>query len=157
MSNGTLMTRVSSSLKLPLRETFRHDADTNFGRVICLYWSEDALVRPHWIDFEIFEAVGRESPGALISTRPNQDGAPLYYTTEKREITDGVTSNLERAIWMARGFVKSDGCTQIYFPKGPVHYDDLIGPRGLFGAICRVQERCYEIMDDGADDGVVAQ
>ena len=141
------MTRVSSSLKLPLREALEHVVDTSFGRTICLYWSDE---KPTWIDFEIFEAIGREIPGhqgIAISTRPDGDGKPLYYATEDRELTKGVTTDLDRAMWTVRGFVKFDGCTQVYFPEGPVHYDDREGLRGLFAAICRAQERCYEIME----------
>jgi hypothetical protein len=46
----------------------------------------------------------------------------------------------------ARGFVKFDGCTQVYFPPGPVHYDNKDELRGLLDAVCHAQERCYEIM-----------
>lgn len=121
--------------------------------MIHLYWkspSADEITRPVWIDFEIFEAIGRESPGALICTRPGSEGRPLYYATDARDMCakDGLTADLSRATWAVRGFVKFDGCTQVYFPRGPLHYDDKASLRGLFGSICRAQERCYEVMDD---------
>ena len=144
-------TRESSSLKLPLREVLEHAVDAPFGRTICLYWGHKGdSEKPTWIDFEIFEAIGREVPGQrgiAISSCPDGDGVPLYYSTEDRELTAGVTTDLGRAVWTAHGFVKFDGCTQVYFPTGPVHYDDREGLRGLFVAICRAQERCYEIME----------
>ena len=142
------MARVSS-LKLPLRETIHVD-NAGFGAEICLYWNDGSNESPAWIDFEILEAIGTESPGALLSMRSRaagNTGAPVYYATQKREITDGVTAEIERAVWSARGFVKFDGCTQVYFPEGPLHYDDVAGLRDMFAAICRAQERCYEIMD----------
>jgi hypothetical protein len=133
--------RESISLKLPLREVLRHDDGSSFGRTIYLYWKEER--RPRWIDFEIFEAIGHEGP-------PGGQERPIYYATDRRELfgRDGVTADLSRAVWTTCGFVKLDGCTQVYFPEGPLHYDDLASLRGLFGSICRAQERCYEIMDD---------
>src|SRR4029077_6711967 len=148
MTPSVLKRRESSALKLPLRETLRHDEGASFGRTIYLYWKE--IERPIWIDFEIFEAIGCEGPpDSLICTRPGGEGRPLYYTTDRRELCDkdSVTTDLNSAMWTVRGFVKFDGCTQVYFPEGPLHYDDRASLRGLFGGICRAQERCYEIMD----------
>jgi hypothetical protein len=126
------MRRVSSLHNRPLREVIRYEA--SFGGVICLYWTDE---RPTWIDFEIFE------PAGIV----NAD-CPIYYATEKRDSTvvDGITTDFDRAIWTVRGFVKVDGCTQVYFPEGPLHYDDATGFQALFAAICRAQDRCYEIM-----------
>ena len=160
----TTMRRVSS-LHLPLQETFRHDTDAEFGRTICLYWETPAEDSPGpsrilWVDFEVFEAVGRGtthpvraptgSTQVVARSYVHDDRAPLvYYATEDREFMSGLTADLDCAVWTVRGFVKFDGCTQVYFPGdvGPVHYDSAAGLRGLFGAICRAQERCYEIMD----------
>lgn len=124
----------------PLQEQLNHDDGSAFGRVIRLYWTpnEASGHQPtHWIDFEIFEAVGLDGV--------RDDSPPLYYATESRELSDGVTTDLNKAVPDVHGFVKWDGCTQIHFPDG-LHYDDRAGLAGILATVVRAQERCYEIM-----------
>jgi hypothetical protein len=143
--------RTSANLKLPLCESFRHDDGAQFGRWIHLYWSEtsDHVL---WIDFEIFEAFGCSLPGGGIGQRKTPlNGPPLFYATEARELGDrsSTTNDIDFAVPTVLGFVKWDGCTQIYFPNdGHVHRDDLESLAGLFSSICRAQARCYEIYEE---------
>lgn len=147
----TDLTRVSD-LELPLREILRHDDGCPFGRWILLYWSEDTKGGPLWIDFEIIEGVGclveKSERGVHLGSAGA--GPVVFYATEHRQLigpvgVDTTTTDLNRAIWSVQGFVKWDGCTQVYFPDGPLHHDSQAELRGTFGAICRAQDRCYEI------------
>ncbi len=150
------MTRVSG-LKLPLREILRHDDGCLFGRWILLYWDDYRKKGPLWIDFEIIEGVAcliEESEDGL-HVGASGAGPVLFYATEERALfglagAKMTTIDLNAAVWTVRGFVKQDGCTQVYLPPGPLHHDDREGLRGAMGAICRVQDRCYEIYDDAA-------
>lgn len=129
----------------PLQEQFNHADGSVFGCIIRLYWTVSGTSghQPtHWIDFEIFEAVGLDGV--------RDDSPPLYYATESRELSDGVTTDLDKAVPDVSGFVKWDGCTQVYFSADrdtpALHYDDRAGLAGILAAIVRAQERCYEIM-----------
>ncbi len=141
-----------SNLKLPLREILRYDEGCPFGRWILLYWSEAQKERPLWIDFEVIEGVGClvEKTERGLEVGGAGAGPIMFYATEDRQVfgaagADTTTLDLNQAVWSARGFVKWDGCTQVYFPEGPFHHDSQAELRGAFGAICRAQDRCYEI------------
>lgn len=157
--------RVSSSLRLPLREILRHDEGAEFGRWILFYWNDTAAIdvasnapprreKILWIDFEIIEGIACqiEKTATRLEVGGPDSGPVMFYATEDREIfgpvgTDMTTLDLNKAVWSVRGFVKVDGCTQIYIPNGHIHADSHDELRGLFSAIARAQARCYEIYD----------
>ncbi len=148
------LTRVSK-LGYQLREILRHDDGCQFGRWILLYWGEFPRNAPLWIDFEVVEGVGCliEKNESRLHVGGVGAGPVMFYATEDRQVfgpvgVDMTTTDLNRAVWSVRGFVKSGGCTQVYFPDGPFHHDGLAELSGAFGAICRAQERCYEIYDE---------
>jgi hypothetical protein len=127
--------------KKPLQEQFNFEDGVAFSRVVRLFWkpNEASGHQPtHWIDFEILEAAGRGG---------TEDDSPLlYYASDERSMC-AMTTDIEKAVPDCSGFVKWDGCTQIYFPDEPaLHYDDISGLVGMFAAIARAQARCYEIM-----------
>lgn len=127
----------------PLQEQFSFNDGVPFGRVVRLFWSPSETHQPtHWIDFEIFEAIGLDGI--------NADSPPAYYASEERDLSANTTTDLDKAVPDVSGFVKWDGCTQIYFSADrntpALHYDDRAGLAGLLAAIVRAQERCYEIM-----------
>lgn len=127
----------------PLQEQFPAGDGSVLGRVVRLYWAPSAASghQPtHWIDFDIYESVGLDGT--------SDDSPPLYYATETRELSDGVTTDLDKAVPDVTGFVKWDGCTQIYFSEQQpaLHYDDRESLAGMLAAIVRTQQRCYEIM-----------
>ena len=150
----TDLTRVSSS-KLPLREILRHDDGCPFGRWILLYWGEGPGDAPFWIDFEVIEGVGClvEKDARMLhvgGAGAAGTGPVMFFATEDRQMfglvgVNTTTTDLNQAVWSVRGFVKRVGCTQVYFPDGPLHYDGQAELCGMFGAICRAQGRCYEI------------
>lgn len=132
----------------PLQEQFNHNDGAVFGRIVRLYWNPDTGGdrRPtNSIDFEIYEPIGLDGPAF--------DSPPFYYSTEERQLGKPTTTDLDAAVPDVFGFVKWDGCTQVYFAdKGPaLHCDDCEGLAGVFAAITRVQRRCYEILKVDAE------
>lgn len=97
------------------RQLFFGNADHGEEYLIHLRWDLNVTIpsgdkeRPHWVDFEIWDVRGTQ-----------QDGTRLY--------GDSFVSDPLAAESLCHGFVKWDGCTQIYFTgigtNGPaLHFD----------------------------------
>jgi hypothetical protein len=86
---------------------------------------------PYWVDFEVYEIK------AILST------GELEFDDGK----DGFAKAIDDAIPIVHGFVKWDGCTQIWVPElaEPLHWDEQSGIEDAARAI--VEVRRYAIVD----------
>jgi hypothetical protein len=96
-------------------------------------WTEESGARrTHWVDFEIFEAVGRENDGTLLF------GEHFF-------------PELEIANPTVHGFVKWDGCTQFWFgdpadSHDGAHVDSKADLDKLFAAIHLARAEAAKIL-----------
>jgi hypothetical protein len=103
--------------------------------VVRLHWAGDK--QPTWIDFFVYPVVTYDS-----------DGNREFCIGE--DIADGITADIERAHHVCNGFVKWDGCTQIYFTEqGPqLHFDDADSMRQFFECLTFARARAVELMPE---------
>ncbi len=90
-----------------------------------------------WIDFEVF------------TVPAFSEGAPSFYATDEFEIAGergGLTTDIDAAFPSVTGFVKGDGCTQMWFHDQPVHFDSEDGMQAMFDAIKSARVKALDVM-----------
>lgn len=109
---------------------------------------DKAQTRPtYWIDFEIFAIVGRKSDDSVLYYRKGAD-----FELSDRNGVDPLTESLDESEPSVHGFVKWDGCTQMWFDDQPVHFDERISMEQLFAAIAECRKQALIIMKDEGEE-----
>jgi len=109
----------------PVRATFTHGGDAQgLGRmVIRLRWDDSDPRGPFWVDFEVHEVVALVHPDMA-----------MHYTRAGADHNLDTTPDLDLAEAVVHGFVKWDGCTQVYWDE-PMHVDSESDLEALFEAV----------------------
>lgn len=113
--------------------------------LVRFYWDlTEQRATPYWIDFEIYPVAGYDHPS----------GEREFYANESQEFGDGLTKDIASAHLECNGFVKWDGCTQIYFAADrnspALHFDDGETMRLFFECLTYARARCLEVMPEAA-------
>lgn len=119
--------------KKPVRHEYWTHGQELGSYLVRFRWDSEGDDKPTWIDFEVHEVV----------TQSLENDDPQFQITD--ELCDGTTDNPDLAEPTVSGFVKWDGCTQIYFPSEPaIHADGQGDLTCLFNCLLDVRTKALE-------------
>lgn len=126
--------------KNPVQQTYWTHGQELGSYLVRFRWDPDEESRVYWIDFEVHEV-----------TTTDMDGNPSFMVG--LELNEGLTENPDEALPTVQGFVKWDGCTQIWFSdESPmIHADCQEDLTCLFSCLTEIREKALDVMGTRED------
>lgn len=107
----------------PVQDSYWTDPDRGIGSYLVRFRWRPEDDKVYCIDFEAHEVIS-DPPAFLVGD----------------DVSDGLTEDPEKATPTVTGFVKWDGCTQIYFPGEPaIHAEGQGDLTALFDCLLKVR------------------